>query len=214
MFSKLQYISQGATAEEQIENIQQVLDAGCKWIQLRFKNVGEKELFKVAQQVKNNCSKHQATFIINDSVKVAKNVDADGVHLGLKDMSVAEAKTILGEDKIIGGTANSIEDVLKRVDEKCSYIGLGPFHFTTTKEILSPILGLKGYETIMHELTKREIYIPIYAIGGIQMDDVKGVMNTGVDGVAVSGSITHYPQKKEWIQNFNLLLDGQINYSK
>lgn len=214
MFSKLQYISQGATAKEQVENIQHVLDAGCQWIQLRLKNVDEEEMLRVAQQVKNNCSQYQATFIINDAVKVAKNVDADGVHLGLKDTSVTEARTILGVDKIIGGTANSIEDVLKRVDEKCDYIGLGPFRFTTTKKTLSPILGLKGYETIMHELTKREIYIPIYAIGGIQLDDVKGVMNTGVYGVAVSGAITNYPQKKEWIQNFNLLVDGKINYSK
>lgn len=214
MFSKLQYISQGSTAKEQVENIQSTLDAGCVWVQLRFKNASEKEFIKVAEQVKNNCSSYNATFIINDNVEVAKSVDASGVHLGLKDMPVTQARTILGANKIIGGTANALEDVLKRMEEKCDYIGLGPFRFTTTKEKLSPILGLESYEIIMNELAISKIYIPIYAIGGIMIDDIERIMNTGVYGVAVSGAITNHPKKKEWIQKFNSLLHEKINNSR
>lgn len=205
MFSKLQYISQGSTVKEQIENIQATLDAGCRWVQLRFKNADEKEFIKIAEQVKIICSSYNATFIINDNVEVAKTIDADGVHLGLKDMLITQARTILGATKIIGGTANTLEDVLKRVGEKCDYIGLGPFRFTTTKEKLSPILGIDGYKIIISELAIRKIDIPIYAIGGIIIDDVTALMNTGIYGVAVSGAITNHSNKKEWVQKFYLV---------
>lgn len=206
MFSKLQYISQGSTAKQQIENIQSVLDAGCEWVQLRFKNANEKEFIKVAEQVKTICSSYKATFIINDRVEVAKTIDANGIHLGLKDMAITQARTILGANKIIGGTANILEDVLKRVEEKCNYIGLGPFRFTTTKEKLSPVLGLESYQIIMNELSIRKIDIPIYAIGGIIMDDVASLINTGIHGIAVSGAITNNSNKKEIIEKFNALL--------
>lgn len=214
MFSKLQYISQGLTTKEQVENIQSLLDAGCVWIQLRFKNAKKEELIKVAEQVKNICLSYNATFIINDNVEVAKSVDSSGVHLGLEDMPVSQARTILGANKIIGGTANVLEDVFKRVNENCDYIGLGPFRFTTTKEKLSPILGLEGYQIIMNEVSLRKIDIPIYAIGGIKIDDIEGIMNTGVFGVSVSGAITNHPMKKEWIQKSNSLLYEKTNYSR
>lgn len=214
MFSKLQYISQGSIAKEQIENIQSTLDAGCEWVQLRFKNANEKEFIKIAEQVKTICSSYNATFIINDNVEVAKTIDADGVHLGLKDMPVTQARTILGATKIIGGTANTLEDVLKRIDEKCDYIGLGPFRYTTTKEKLSPVLGINGYEIIMSELTKRKINIPIYAIGGIIIGDVTSLINTGIFGIAVSGAITNHSNKKILIENFNSVLYEKINNSK
>lgn len=206
MYSKLQYISQGLTAKEQLENIQNTLDAGCEWIQLRFKNAGEKEFSSVAEQVKNICKKYSATFIINDNVELAKNIDADGVHLGLQDMSVLDARAILGENKIIGGTANSLNDVLTRTQEKVDYIGLGPFRFTETKTNLSPVLGLDGYKNIMNEVLKNKIHIPIYVIGGISIDDVAPILNTGVYGVAVSGTITKHSNKKELLQTFNMLL--------
>lgn len=211
MFSKLQYISQGSTTKEQVENIQSSLDAGCVWIQLRFKNADKKELIKMAEHVKNICLSYKATFIINDHVEVAKSVDSSGVHLGLEDMPVSQARTILGANKIIGGTANVLEDVCKRVNENCDYIGLGPFRFTTTKEKLSPILGLEGYQIIMNELAVRKIDIPIYAIGGIMIDDIEGIMNTGVFGISVSGAITNHPMKEEWIQKFNSLLHEKTN---
>ncbi|MCL6103555.1 MAG: thiamine phosphate synthase, partial [Bacteroidetes bacterium] len=167
MMHKLQYISQGKTVKEQTENIQSALDAGCRWIQLRFKNAEKNELSNLAFQVKELCSVYRATFILNDYVDIAKIADADGVHLGLFDTPVEKARNILGENKIIGGTANTIQDVLMRIDEKCDYIGLGPFRFTSTKEKLSPVLGLNGIAGIMKELLSGEKLIPVYAIGGI-----------------------------------------------
>ena len=203
MFSKLQYISQGETAATQLKNINEALDAGCSWVQLRFKNASESELKTTADVVKKLCVAYHATFIINDHPHIAKAVDADGVHLGLTDMFIKEAIEIVGADKIIGGTANTLQDVLQRVNEDCSYIGLGPFRFTTTKANLSPILGLEGYEKIMTELKQLNIKIPIYAIGGILPDDISSIMQTGVYGLAGSGIITNHTNKKELVKEIN-----------
>lgn len=213
MFSMLQYISQGSTAKEQLENIQSVLDAGCEWIQLRFKNASENEFSSVAKQVKKLCDSYSATFIINDNVELTKKIDADGVHLGLQDMPVSEARVIVGKNKIIGGTANTLSDVLSRIQDNCDYIGLGPFRFTSTKINLSPVLGLDGYKNIMKEIAKSNTRIPVYAIGGISVGDVEAIINTGVYGVAVSGAITDHSNKKELLQTFNSLLHEKINNS-
>lgn len=215
MYSKLQYISQGTTVAHQLENIQQALDAGCEWIQLRFKNASEKELYEVAEKLKLLCASYKAIFIINDNVELTKLIDADGVHLGLQDTSPITARVILGKDlpagkagKIIGGTANTLIDVMKRVEEKCDYVGLGPFCFTTTKEKLSPILGIEGYKIIMNELNNSNIHTPIYAIGGITLEDVSTIINTGVYGIAVSGIISRPPQadKKELVKKIKASL--------
>lgn len=207
MYSKLQYISQGEDYNRQLNNIYRALDAGCDWIQLRYKNHQEMSAAYVAEKIKNLCQKYNATFIINDFVKIAKEVDADGVHLGLDDMTIAEARSILGSDKIIGGTANTLEHVLQRIDEKCSYIGLGPFRFTTTKEKLSPILGLEGYQKIVEALKQhanpQAINTPIYAIGGIEVDDIESIVNVGIHGIAVSGMITNAIDKKEIVSQVN-----------
>jgi len=107
MYSKLQYISQGSTPEEQFYNINSTLDAGCKWIQLRFKNCEKKQLINLTEKIKKLCSLYNSTLIINDNVDIAKIVDIHGVHLGLKDMPVRTAREILGEDKIISLNTNT-----------------------------------------------------------------------------------------------------------
>ncbi len=213
MFNKLQYISQGTTSQEQLNNIQLTLEAGCKWIQLRFKNAAEEELIVLAEKVKKLCERYQSVFIINDHPHIAQAVNADGLHLGLTDMSISEAKKIIGNYKIIGGTANTIEHVLQRVAEGCSYIGLGPFRFTSTKEKLSPIVGLQGYEEIMNVLHQQNSLTPIYAIGGIVLEDAAAIMKTGIYGIAVSGLISNHSDKKFVVEKFNTLLYEAVNNS-
>jgi thiamine-phosphate pyrophosphorylase len=146
-------------------------------------------------------------------VDIVHKVDACGVHLGLQDMPIRQARHILGNEKIIGGTANTLEDVLMRVKEECDYIGLGPFRFTSSKKNLSPILGVDGINRIMQELASRSIQIPVYAIGGITFSDVEKIIETGVAGIALSSEITMHPNKKELLENFNQLFNGQINHS-
>lgn len=194
MISRLHYISQGDTALKQEQNIRKVLDNGADWVQLRWKKASQKELLQLSEKIKTMCESYQATFIINDHLQVAKAIDADGVHLGLNDESIEEARAILGAQKIIGGTANTLENVLQRITEGCDYIGLGPYRFTTTKEKLSPILGLEGYLAILQSLNEKNIeFPPIIAIGGIEFNDIKSIKQSGIYGVALSGLLTQDP---------------------
>jgi len=190
MIDQLHYISQKNDTIAHIEAIQQALESGCKWIQLRVKNQPENVVRSLAFEAKNLCDKYDAKLIINDFPQIAKEVSAYGVHLGLMDMPVSEARQILGDKFVIGGTANTYEDVLLRVKEGADYVGLGPFRFTTTKEKLSPILGLDGYKEVFRKLKEANITIPIVAIGGIEVSDIDSLIEVGLHGVALSGTIT------------------------
>lgn len=191
---KLQYISQGNTMQEQELHIRSALDNGIQWVQVRWKNAPENELIRLCETSKKLCSEYQAVCIINDHVQIAKEIDAEGVHLGLDDCSVDEARLVLGENSIIGGTANTLSDVIRRIKEPCDYIGLGPLRFTTTKEKLSPVLGFEGYRKIVEGLKDRSIEIPkIFAIGSVNPEDILPLQEIGIYGVAVSGIITRQP---------------------
>lgn len=191
---KLQYISQGNTIQEQELHIRKALDNGIKWVQVRWKNAPENELINLCEISKQLCSEYQAVCIINDHVHLVKEIDADGVHLGLNDSSIEKARLILGENKIIGGTANTLSDVIQRIEESCDYIGLGPLRFTTTKEKLSPVLGFEGYQEIVNGLRDQSIDIPkIFAIGSVALEDLLPLQEIGIYGVAVSGLITKQP---------------------
>lgn len=210
MYHKLQYISQGETIEEQLYNIHQALDAGCNWVQMRFKNQTDKDTFALAEAVKLLCEKYLANFIVNDNLHLAQQIAADGVHLGLTDMKIDEARAILGNTKIIGGTANTFEDIQNHAKNGCDYIGLGPFRFTNTKEKLSPILGLSGYFEILQKLKTNKIDVPVYAIGGITLPDVNLLMETGIYGIAVSGIITKSDEKENLVQQLNEKLYANV----
>ncbi|MFH7016789.1 thiamine phosphate synthase [Flavobacterium sp. FlaQc-47] len=210
MYPKLQYISQGKTIDEQSYNIHQALDSGCDWIQLRFKNQIAKDTFDLAEAVKFLCKEYLANFIVNDNLYLAQKIDADGVHLGLSDMKINEARAILGSKKIIGGTANTYDDIVNHLQNGCDYIGLGPFRFTETKEKLSPILGLPGYYEIVEKMKNNKIQIPVYAIGGITLNDINPLMETGIHGIAVSGMITKTDQKEKLIQEINEKLYANV----
>lgn len=195
IYTKVQYISQGQTAANQEKNIRTALDHGIQWIQLRWKEGEEAAFYALAEKIKALCSTYKASLIINDHVAIAQAISASGVHLGLKDDSVALTRQILGPEKIIGGTANTYEEVLQRIDEGCDYIGLGPFRFTLTKKNLRPTLGLEGYRQLLHALQENNLHSPpIYAIGGIRVEDIIDLKNTGLYGIALSSLLTVQPQ--------------------
>jgi thiamine-phosphate pyrophosphorylase len=117
-------------------------------------------------------------------------------------MSPTEARELLGKGFIIGGTANTFEDIERLAASGVDYIGLGPFRFTSTKENLSPILGIEGIEGIIKKCNEKGIHIPIIAIGGIKTEDVKTIMDKGVYGIAVSSSINLSENKIETVKRF------------
>lgn len=167
------------------------LEGGCRWVQLRMKDTPVEVIKPVALEVQALCRQYGATFIVDDHVELAKELHADGVHLGKKDMPIADARLMLGEEYIIGGTANTFEDVLQHYKDGADYIGCGPFRYTVTKKNLSPILGLEGYTTIIRRMQEKNIHLPIVAIGGITIADIPAIMQTGVSGIALSGTVLH-----------------------
>ncbi len=187
---KLQFITHFSEQYSYIDSARLALEGGCRWIQLRMKDADEALLEETAIIVQKMCKNYGATFIIDDNVLLAKKIKADGVHLGKNDMPVAEARKILGEDFIIGGTVNSFEDIEKVLSNAIpDYFGCGPFRFTTTKQKLAPILGLEGYKNIITQMKENNINIPLVAIGGIGKEDIAQIMDCGVGGVALSGSV-------------------------
>lgn len=186
---QLQFISHQNEKMSYLDGIREALAGGCKWIQLRMKGATDEEVRPIALKFKEWCKEQNATFLIDDRVQLVKELQVDGVHLGKNDMPIAEARKILGDDFIIGGTANTFEDVKAHYEAGADYIGCGPFRFTTTKEKLSPILGLEGYKEIIQKMKAEDIHIPIVAIGGITKEDIPEIMKTGVNGIALSGCI-------------------------
>lgn len=201
MISTLHYISQSSPAASHTENIQTACEAGCNWIQLRIKQATETAILPIALRVKKICEQYGAALIINDYPAIAVEVGAAGVHVGKNDMTVAAARRITGPDMIIGGTANTTADILQHVQDGANYVGLGPFRFTTTKQNLSPVLGLTGYTAIMEQLQQEGVSIPVIAIGGILLPDIAAIIQTGIHGIAVSGLVTHAADKNTTVKH-------------
>lgn len=196
----LQFISSSNSNYSTIEAIKLALAGGCKWIQLRLKDFSTDIMRPFAIRTRDLCDTYGATFIIDDNVLLAQETGADGVHLGKNDMPVSEARKILGDKFIIGGTANTLDDVLRLYEAGADYIGCGPFRFTETKKNLSPILGLDGYNKIVAGMRQAGCRLPIYAIGGITIDDIDDIMQTGVNGIALSGAILNAPDPEDMMR--------------
>ena len=132
-----------------------------------------------------------AILIIDDDVEAALRSDADGVHVGLDDLPPADVRHILGVDKIVGATCNRIEDLALRSLQGVDYVGIGPFHTTQTKKLLSPLLGEEGMAALVRFNRGLLQPIPLIAIGGITAGDFSTLAGVGVQGIALSGIINH-----------------------
>lgn len=187
---RLQFITHYNERYSYEDSAKIALEGGCRWIQLRIKDAEEKFLEQMALRVQSMCREYGATFIIDDNVLLAKKIGADGVHLGKNDMSVAQARQILGEKFIIGGTVNSFEDILYHLKNGTpDYFGCGPFRFTSTKKNLAPVLGFEGYRNIVLKMREKGVDMPLVAIGGITKEDIPQLLECGINGIALSGSI-------------------------
>ena len=185
----IQFITHNTGSIGYVEGARMALEGGCKWIQLRMKDASDDEVRQAAAEIQPMCKEHEAVFLLDDRVELAKELHADGVHLGKNDMPIDEARRILGEEYIIGGTANTFEDIQRIAAQGADYIGCGPFRFTTTKKNLAPVLGIEGYRDIIAKMRNAGINIPMVAIGGITPDDIDEILATGVKGIAVSGPV-------------------------
>lgn len=200
----IQFITHKNARFDYADGARMALKGGCRWIQLRMKDATDEEFLTVAHEIRCLCTEYGARFILDDRVNLVKPVGADGVHLGRNDMPADEARRILGTHYIIGGTANTFDDIQRLARMGVNYIGCGPFRFTTTKKNLSPTLGLDGYRTLTRQMAEAGIELPIVAIGGITASDIDDIMQTGVTGIAVSGAILNaadpVEEMKKWTQ--------------
>ena len=171
------------------EEAELACQGGVRWVQLRVKNQSYAIWKQLALETQAVARRYGATLLINDNPRLAREIGADGVHVGAADMPAAEAREMLGTKFIVGGTANTFADVQRLVAAGVDYVGLGPFRFTRTKEKLSPILGLAGYAEILQQCRSAGLKVPIIGIGGIMLADVGALLATGLHGIAVAGSI-------------------------
>ena len=216
MISRLHYITQDLPDFSHSQLAEFACKGGADWVQLRVKHPlsselrsqlavvpkGEREIhdawLNIAEETKKICRKYGAKLIINDNVLIAKEIGADGVHLGKEDMNPKEARKILGNNFIIGGSSNTVDDIKWLMDTGVDYIGIGPYRFTSTKEKLNPVLGLEGIRSTTKILKTFVVSTPpLIAIGGIKLEDVELLMQTGIKGVAVSSAINLAEDKTE-----------------
>lgn len=207
---KLQFITHGASKEEILSQCDAALEGGIRWIQLRMKEATTEQRVEVALALKKRLANYPtAVLIINDDVEAALRTDADGVHVGLLDMPIAEARKILGPYKIIGATCNTAAHIAQRALEGVDYIGVGPYRATYTKKMLSPLLGEEGIAALLDYYHTLPLPMPMVVIGGIVTEDIPTLAHLGVRGIAVSGLIN---QAKEPIAESRTLVQQIEQY--
>lgn len=167
-----------------IEIARKVLDGGARIFQLRGKGLSSRKLLEEAREIRELTRKAGALFIVNDRADIALLSDADGVHLGQDDLPIAEARKILGKDKVIGISTHNIEQAMKAASEGADYIGFGPVFGTTTKADAEEAKGLQALQEV-----RKSVNIPVVAIGGIIIENVVDVLSAGADAVAVISAI-------------------------
>jgi len=166
------------------EIAEMAIDGGADMIQFRDKVMSTGEMINTAFQLRELCSRNEVTFIVNDRVDIALISGADGIHLGIEDIPIADARKLLGKSKIIGGTAHSLSEARKAEQMGADYIGYGHIYPTQTKSRTTKPKGLKKLAEV-----SAKIKIPLIAIGGISPDNAGQVINAGAHGVAVIGSV-------------------------
>ncbi|MFW6028638.1 MAG: thiamine phosphate synthase [Halanaerobiales bacterium] len=176
-------------------SIEEAIKGGITIVQLREKNSSTLDFYNLARKIKKLTTKYNIPFIINDRIDIALAVDADGVHLGVEDMPIHVARKILGKNKIIGASANCVDEALNFQEESVNYLGVGALFPTSTKKNVEKVT-LNELKNI-----KKAVKIPIVGIGGINEKNATDVINAGADGIAVVSSIlskdnVHYATKK------------------
>lgn len=202
----LQFITNTNSKTSVTDQVFAVIEGGCRWIQIRMKDASDEEIKKVVDAVKPKCIETGTFLLLNDRVELAKELNVGGVHLGKDDMPVSKARMLLGAAAVIGVTANTYADVAAVSNLDIDYYGLGPYAETQTKKNLAPVLGLKGIRDICYEMENNNILIPHVAVGGITIEDVLPLLESGVNGIAVSSAIANAEDIVKATKNFLDLL--------
>lgn len=165
------------------EVVGEALAGGASFIQIREKELSYDAFLKLAQEVKRVTDKYRVPYVVNDEVEIAKAIDADGVHIGQSDKTLVEAREILGGDKIIGVSVQTVTQALEAEENGADYLGVGSVFNTSTK-LDADDVSMETLQAICEAVS-----IPVVAIGGINKDNILKLRGTKVDGVAVVSAI-------------------------
>jgi len=186
---KFQFITHDIAQLTHIEQAQIACEAGAKWIQYRCLTKDDKALLEDINIIAGICDDWGATLIVTNHVHLNRKADIQGFHIEDMDADFIALREQLGEDITIGGSSNTVEGLIRLAAEGADYAGCGPFSITTTKPNNSPLLGLAGYAHVVSVLQEKEITLPVLAVGGVKLEDVDSLMDTGIFGIAASSAI-------------------------
>ncbi len=188
-----------------VQQVEDALKGGVTCVQLREKNLDEADFLKEAIALKKICNQYHVPLIINDNIKIALQSGADGVHVGQQDMPVEEVRKILGENKIIGVTAKTVEQALAAQKHGADYLGSGAMFASSTKTDAVRI----DYETF-REICQA-VEIPVVAIGGITKENISQIAGLGMDGIAVITAIFSAPDIQQACQELRVLSEQIVS---
>lgn len=186
---KLHFITHDIEQLSHVQQAQIACEAGAKWIQYRCLTKSDDELLLDIHAIAEICDDWGATLIVTDHVHLDGKADIQGFHIEDMNADFIKLRELLGEAITIGGSANTIEGLIRLAQEGVDYAGFGPFSHTDTKPNDFEHLGVEGYRKAVLQLQQKNIELPVLAVGGVTVDDVDELLQTGVFGIAVSSAI-------------------------
>jgi thiamine-phosphate pyrophosphorylase len=194
---KLHFITHDIVQHTHVAQAQLACEAGAKWIQYRCLSKNDDELLIDINLIAEICDDWGATLIVTDHVHLKDKADIQGFHIEDMDADFVALRKQVGEEYTLGGSANTVENIIRLAKEGADYAGFGPFKLTTTKPNRSPLLGVKGYEDAMALLKAEHINLPILAVGGVTLSDVAPLLASGIFGIAASSAINQAEDLRE-----------------
>ncbi len=186
---KLHFITHDIPKLTHIEQAQIACNAGAKWVQYRCLTKDDDELLKDIHAIAEICDDWGSTLIVTDHIHLNGKADIQGFHIEDFDANFVKLREKLGEAVTIGGSATTLAGLIRLAEEGADYAGFGPFYTTTTKPNNAALLGIAGYQQAMEALQGMQIDLPVLAVGGVTINDVDALMQTGIFGIAVSSAI-------------------------
>jgi len=198
----LHFITHDIDTLTHIEQTQLACEAGAKWVQYRCLTKDDEALLAEINVIAEICDDWGATLIVTNHIHLNRKADIQGFHIEDMDADFLALREQLGEDITIGGSANTVEGLIRLAAEGADYAGYGPFNLSTTKPNDFPLLGISGYAAMMSVIKEKEIILPVLAVGGVTLDDVDALMETGIFGIAASSAINQSENMKYAYQDF------------
>ena len=199
---KLQFITHDIPQHTHVEQAQIACEAGAKWIQYRCLTKGDEELLADINAIASICDDWGATLIVTDHIHLKGKADIQGFHLEDMDADFVELRKQIGDEYTLGGSANTVENLIRLANEGADYAGFGPFSITKTKPNNASLIGYQGYAYAVEQLELQQINLPFLAVGGVTLADVDALLETEVYGIAVSSAINQAQDMYEAYKDF------------